>query len=388
MKILFLSAYPISLFSNRLGFSACREHKVTWTQNLIKYLRLNEDVEIALATVSSFIDRNYIFKDEGVIYYYIRGLKKRRKLMLYVPDIIGLNRAIRSFKPDIIHARGTENCYALASLWSRCPVLVSIQGAMREYSKMKTNSIRKKTDLKLSALLENLTLRRCHYVIAQTPYIKQVYKDLLDKARIFRLDDPVSEVFFRVINRPHSNVITFVGDEFIRKGSDTLIKIGSLLIEDMPNLEIRIIGAGSTRENKILKRLAADYRILSHVKFLGQIDSPQIAQHLSETKVFVLPTKFDTYGVALAEALCAGVPVVSSRIMGIPYVVDEGCDGYLLPPDDIEGFANRISLLLRNEQMRRKMGEFGRKKGLRRWRPDYVANEAFRVYTEILRMER
>jgi glycosyltransferase involved in cell wall biosynthesis len=88
----------------------------------------------------------------------------------------------------------------------------------------------------------------------------------------------------------------------------------------------------------------------------------------------------ETAPLCIAEAMAAGKPVVSNRICGIPYMVDDGVTGLLAEAGDIEGFARHMSRLLADPAGAAQMGLAGREKALRLYHPDRVAEETLRVY--------
>lgn len=114
--------------------------------------------------------------------------------------------------------------------------------------------------------------------------------------------------------------------------------------------------------------------------------SPQeITLIMNDTKVFLNPTKVDTYGMANIEALCAGIPVVSSAIMGIPYVISDGVNGYLLRSDDEQGFIDKTTILLTKDELRTQMAQNAKMMASQRWSDICIGNEFSKMYTLAMR---
>ena len=381
IKLFILSIYPVAPFSDKLNLVPTRyEHSASWIRNLLSEFSTNPDLDVSLATFSELIDQSYTLKANNVTYYFLKTERNRyRRLSLFALDIIRLRKLVHQLEPDLIHAHGTEDCYGFVTMITKRPVIFSIHGAMRECAKFDRSVSRR-----ISAKLESFVLRRVKYLIEQTPYIEQAYADILRKTQIFCLDLPVDRIFFEVTGRQIDNVITFVGNGSYMKGCDILLRIASKLVTRFNDLHVRIIGNFRSEVLSFHKRLAESEGISQHVRFLGVLGAPEIARHLAETKVFVLPTRADTYGVSMAEALAAAVPVVSSNTMGVPYVIEDGVDGFLLGVDDIDGFVERVSILLENEDLRQTMGRQGREIANRRWRPEIVAEKMLMVYRQIL----
>ncbi len=385
MKILFFTPFSTAVFKNRFPAISCqRENRATWTENLIAHLSKYKDVRVYLATMSELIDKDYIFEEGRVHYFYLKTpIRHGRKWMLYAADVLKLRKVAKNVAPDLIHAQGTENCYGLAAWITGYPMLISLHAATPQMHRFYSW----RSGAWLNSLTERFVLKRTKYVHTQTAYLKDYYGYLLGHAWVKSLDLPANSIFFSVENRAKSNRIVFVGSSLRLKGADTLIKITQLLQKKFHDIEVDIIGSGTNSFISTLNGLALKCGVATRLKFWGLLRPDEIAARLSLAKVFVAPTRVDTYGMSAIEALCAGVPVVSSSIMGVPYVIEDGVNGFLLDPEDVEGFAEKIILLMKNENLRQKMGQKGREIALRRWHPEIVTTTMLEMYQNILKME-
>jgi glycosyltransferase involved in cell wall biosynthesis len=89
-------------------------------------------------------------------------------------------------------------------------------------------------------------------------------------------------------------------------------------------------------------------------------------------------------GLAIMEAMGAGLPVVASRVGGVPDLVCEGETGFMLSPDDVEGYAERIIALLKNDQLRKELGNKGRKFAEKYLNKDTILSQTEKVYQDVL----
>src|SRR5207302_8983632 len=89
------------------------------------------------------------------------------------------------------------------------------------------------------------------------------------------------------------------------------------------------------------------------VDFAGE--QHDIVPWLSAADVFLLPSLQESFGLAALEAMACEVPVVASRVGGLPEVIDDGVTGYLCAPDDIAGMAERTAALVADDQLRIRM---------------------------------
>jgi N-acetyl-alpha-D-glucosaminyl L-malate synthase BshA len=120
-------------------------------------------------------------------------------------------------------------------------------------------------------------------------------------------------------------------------------------------------------------------RLLSEdVRFTGkQLD---IASILSATDVFLLPSSQESFGLVALEAMSYGVPVVATRVGGIPEVVRDGLDGLLADQGDVEGMAGSVLRLIADEGSRRTMGDNGKRRAMEDFGEDGIVDRYLEIY--------
>jgi N-acetyl-alpha-D-glucosaminyl L-malate synthase BshA len=113
-----------------------------------------------------------------------------------------------------------------------------------------------------------------------------------------------------------------------------------------------LIGDGPVREQ--VEQKVAEYGLTNDVVFLG--DQQELVPFLSVSDVFLLPSAQESFGLAALEAMACEVPVVASKVGGLPELIENGVTGYVCPPDAIDEMADRAISLLCNENRRTNMG--------------------------------
>lgn len=158
--------------------------------------------------------------------------------------------------------------------------------------------------------------------------------------------------------------ILVVGTLHEVKGQAHLIEALALLAADGPPVACVIVGDGPDRER--LAALANDRGVAARVTFAGRRTRGQVAALMAASDVLVVPSvptrsgKREGLPVVIAEAMGIGLPVVASRLSGIPEIVIDGETGYLTPPGDPAAIAAALERLRRDPETRRRLGQDGR----------------------------
>lgn len=154
---------------------------------------------------------------------------------------------------------------------------------------------------------------------------------------------------------PH---LLFVGRLAAVKGVPVLFEALQRL--DMPGLRVTLIGDGPERAG--LEREAAERGLSGTVDFAGYRNQSEVAEALRDTDALVLPSFAEGVPVVLMEAMASARPVVTTRIAGVPELVEDGVSGRLVPPGDVEALAEALRAVLSDADLRACMGAAGRAK--------------------------
>ena len=113
-----------------------------------------------------------------------------------------------------------------------------------------------------------------------------------------------------------------------------------------------LIGDGPDRAD--LERRVTEAGLSDVVDFVGE--QPDVVSWLSAADLFLLPSSEESFGMAALEAMACEVPVVASRVGGLPEVIQDGVTGFLCAPDDVDGMAARAIAVLKDADLRRRIG--------------------------------
>ena len=132
-----------------------------------------------------------------------------------------------------------------------------------------------------------------------------------------------------------------------------------------------------------LRERARHLGVAERVTFLGKLDRSALLREYAAADFLVLPSLFEPFGIVLLEAMAAGLPVVASRVGGVPEVVEDGRTGWLVEAGNPRALADSMTRLADDEAMRRKMGRAGREKVLQYgW--DAIVPQVVSVYREAI----
>lgn len=212
------------------------------------------------------------------------------------------------------------------------------------------------------------------FVVAITEYNKRLILDECPSVSPDKIDvihAGIDADFFVPAPRPGASSryrILAVGSLLKVKGHTYLIEACRLLAEDGIDFECRIVGGGELREDLSVQIAQADLQ--DRITLTGPLTREQVVSQHREADVFVTPSiqteRGDREGlpVVLMEACGSGLPVVASRISGIPELVDDGVTGFLVPPRDPKAIADALRRLHDDPKLRQALGKAGRQKVL------------------------
>jgi len=186
------------------------------------------------------------------------------------------------------------------------------------------------------------------------------------KAKLHYSGIKLSE-FENVDRQPNQNGkirILTVGRLVEKKGIRYALLAIKKLVRHHPGIEYTVIGDGKLKLE--LLELARSLNIQSHVRFLGALDQDEVKKHYQQSDIFVLPSitseSGDQEGIpnVIKEALATGLPVIATRHAGIPELIRDHENGFLVDEKDSQALGDRLQYLIEHPQARESMSQKGR----------------------------
>jgi phosphatidylinositol alpha-1,6-mannosyltransferase len=181
---------------------------------------------------------------------------------------------------------------------------------------------------------------------------------------------PKSETLMRRYGLENQRVLLTVARLMPRKGHATVLRALAKALPGTPDTTYLIVGTGPEREP--LERLAAELGISSKVRFVGYVAEEELCDYYNLSDVFVMMNQeqdgdIEGFGMVFLEANAVGKPVLGGRSGGTADSIEHGVTGYRIIPGDVDELASYLDLLLKNDELRGRLGEAG----LRRARSDF-----------------
>ena len=147
-------------------------------------------------------------------------------------------------------------------------------------------------------------------------------------------------------------------------------------------MRARLVLVGDGPDRPGLEQRVAQLGLHDAVEFVGE--QQDVVPWLSAADVFLLPSAQESFGLAALEAMACEVPVVASRVGGLPEVIEDGVTGFLCEPDDLDGMVARSAELLANPGLRERLGQAGAQLVRTKFCEDLIVPEYEAFYREVI----
>lgn len=281
---------------------------------------------------------------------WVAGLRGIRALFRLVPYLVALWRA--AGRSDVMHVMANSgwswHLFAAPAIWvgrlRRVPVVVNYRGG--EAAEF----------LRRSSGLVRASMRRAAGLVVPSRFLQQVFGEHCMPAQV--VPNVVDTARFRPSPHPAARQQLIVARRLEPiYDNATALRAFARVVTECP--QARLVLAGDGPEEAALRRLADELGVAAQVEFTGALDRDAIAARLRESAVSINPSRVDNMPNSVLEALACGVPVVSTHVGGVPFVVDDGRTALLVPPADPAAMARAVVRLLRDPALAQRLREAG-----------------------------
>jgi glycosyltransferase involved in cell wall biosynthesis len=258
-------------------------------------------------------------------------------------------RQLRKGEFDLLHTHGykADLLGAIAAYLAKIPTVATIHGHTDAFPAVR-----------VYRHLDLLMLRRFPKVIAVSDYLRQeLIADGLAPHRVVTVHNAIDpDVFVSAVCtdrrkvraelgiEPNASVVLTVGRLNPEKGHRYLLESTRLAFRHISNLRVLVVGEGPLRER--LEAMACSLHLDAVVSFLDWRDD--VASLMAASDLFVLPSTRESFGLVILEALALGIPVIATRVGGVPEIIRTDETGILVEPRDAEALATAMIWALTN----------------------------------------
>ena len=302
------------------------------------------------------------FGEKGISFYNIRSKTKFEFLFSF---FLEFELAFLS-KPRIIVAAGATSILpvGIASILTRARLIPLLTGEIGYDLSQYPKPLRKMLKFFLKT-----ALLKAYAVLAVSESVKKETIDNygIDSNKVFVYKYKISDIFnphvprdLKPLLNPHGPIVLTVARMSPEKGLIYLVEAARIVVNNIPDVKFVIKAFLSSKkyEEKI-RDLIHQYNLQKHFVVLGGSPYSEMPKYMAAADVFALPSISEGLGLVVLEALATGVPVVASRVGGIPDILIHEYNGLLVEPRDVEGLAEAIVRILSDDKLKRRLIEGG-----------------------------
>lgn len=309
----------------------------------------NEKGGIA-SVVQSYYD---VGLDKEVDLQYISTLKSGsnlKKIKIYFVSF--LKYLLKIMRTDIVHIhmsyKGSFYRKAImihmAKLYKK-KIIIHIHGSEFEKFYINSNKILKKFISK--------TLEKGNLVIALSEEWKDILLRISPKSNIIVIHNSIIVPKYEKKDYISKNIL-FLGELGERKGVYDILEIFDDIISEFPDVKLTLAGNGDVNE---VKSICDKYNFNKNVIIPGWISGDEKNELLKEASIYILPSYNEGMPISILEAMANKLPIISTNVGGIPQMIENGKEGYLINPGDNISMKKALELLLSDVNKRKNMGE-------------------------------
>ena len=304
-------------------------------------LKQQADLELHVITCEKWFKgaaaRGAVVRDGPLTVHYLPSSPRiPHTLSMRTVDRWALRRRLQEIAPDVIHAHGQAAAYPLAAFDAGKPTVVTVHGINTHEAAAEARGGRFKAWLRTAVwrTTELAVLRQARDLVIICPWVEQFVRPHT-RARLHLIENPVHADFFSLDRQPQPHTVLFVGSVIHRKGVLELVQAMAQVVRQLPDAEL-VIAGGVTPIYRAyggeVQQAIDDLGLRQHVSLPGYLDHGALLAAYRRAAVFTLPSWVESSPVALAQAMAASVPVVTTAIGGTDHLIEDGRSGLRVAP--------------------------------------------------------
>jgi glycosyltransferase involved in cell wall biosynthesis len=347
---------------------------------LSQELASRPDVELVGIRIA---DSTTVSRGEGRFTWPIHDLPLGRLGLptLYRSQRKYLGRLLREYRPDIVHAQGID-LPGFVAVKSGFPSVVTVHGVLGEETKFGVDARARARSFLTEILMERPTVTHAKDLISISPYVTQHYGRRIT-GRVHEIPNPISQRYFEVKREPQRGRLLFAGRIIKRKGVIDLVRAFAQVRQT--NATVVLAGASTEPDyEQLVRQEISRQRLSAQFEFRGLLDESAVLSEFSRAEALVLPSYQETAPMVIQQAMAAGLPVIASRICGIPYQIQHEMTGLLYTAGSTSELALLMRRLWTEPQLGPSLAAAARESAIRNYHAASVADATIVSYKIIL----
>ncbi len=384
----------------------------TYAIKLVQELVRDQNYEVHVITPSKDIQGKKYDREEVLNLFggkiRLHNISKARdtffyNIMFQLAVLRNLPELQKKYKFDVIHVTSLvhmPDIFLRLVRWKKVPTVVTAHTTIRGQVRGTLKSEKNLSNMGLSEigsllfypyiwLMEKIYVHTTRHLVLTSHYNQKYFSEEYGfKGKTYVTHTGIDVENFNEgrdksfsLGETRKPIITFVGRLISQKGIN-------LLIESAKNIqqEFSLVFAGSGNQKSIENKLREAG--VKNYKFLGFIDQRQLAELYSKTDIYVLPSFYEDFPNTILEAMSLKVPIIASKINGIPEMINSGEEGVLFEAGNVKELQIAIENLLKDKHMRVKMGEKAFKRVNKEFTITKMAEKTKKIYLDIMRTKK
>lgn len=317
MRVVHLCNIPLP--ADHPDVSRVSHHPGRWVLNLALAQRAHADIDARVVMQVPGAQKDYRTEVEGVPVHFVAAPDRFRSATLFLADILRLRRVVLAQVPDLVHAHGTEDAYALAAQACRLPYVITAQGCFFIINRELPPRFASRE--RIVQLTEWIAMKRAKHVIAKSAYVRSELARTFPNLTIHEIPNTIDPRLLQIpVDREReAGSLAFVGTIVPRKGVHLIAEALSVLkradAKVFAQVRLHIYGdrpgfesAYETHCKAALRELLGD-RVIFH----GTIPSLEVANALSRIETLLAPSLEEMFGNQFIEAVAVGTDTIVSE---------------------------------------------------------------------------
>jgi glycosyltransferase involved in cell wall biosynthesis len=351
-------------------------YTIKWSKSLA-----DSGFSILIFGLSDF-DENVYLDYKNIAVYSMKfdeGIVKSNNSFLkisYLYCYFDLQRQIKKFRPDILHAHYGSSYGLLGALVNFHPFILSIWGS--DVYDFPSRSFLYKVIMKFNFYIADVILS------TSKTMVDEIRKYTTKKVYVIPFGVN-TDLFKPAIESGTSDTTITIG--YIKAlekiyGINYLLLAFRLLKDKYPQLPLKLLIMGMGSQENHLKKMAVELNL--EPEFTGWIENDKLPNYLNQMAIVVIPSLDESFGVAALEASACGKPVVVTNVGGLTEIVQDEVTGLVIESERPDKLCEALEKLVLNEELRKELGTAGRKKIIKSYEWQLCLSEMIKVYHNVL----